>query len=293
MNSLNKSRLLMFLAMCFIALLPLLTFSVTEAKEQSTEVEMVKPSITPFTRILGTVVEKKGGFIVQGATIIFDGKQHYTTDKGLFEFDPILLGRYPITVRARGYQPVTKVVNAVPPLTVVRVELKKILEDSPVGILPPLDHQVAGVDHHTLILNPPEFTKKTPVLAKNIKEIAKPKINQTTNGTPSSKGTEKTPSLVKGAKEVSGRVRFSTARGFAKFTGVITDRESGTPIAGALVEVGPSMVQTDVNGGFLLQDIPADRFNVVFSKKGYHSVAKKIRFETKGTQVKISLQKKE
>jgi iron complex outermembrane receptor protein len=83
---------------------------------------------------------------------------------------------------------------------------------------------------------------------------------------------------------------FSQSTG--KIAGVVTDTETGAPLLGANVQVTQTLLGavTDVNGRFLIRQVPPGAYFVRVSYIGYHSEQTRIRVQRDSTsQIQIAL----
>lgn len=252
----------------------------------------VERALTPFVRLLGTVVEEETDDPIEGARIRFGDHSLYSEDGGLFDIEPLLLGRYYLEVEKQGYLPERRVVVAAPPLTTIKVVLRRRLEHCP---WPGLTQSAAlplPADRE-LILPPavlppaPEVKMETP----GSKPVRVPRagISAGTALADESRDSSWDRSGWEAEPEPSRRPRLDTSRGFAPLSGRVTEAGSGRPLAGVMVEVGPRMVTSGSDGRYRMEEVPCQRFRVVFSRKGYHSRQKSVSIGPEGAVLHATL----
>lgn len=249
----------------------------------------IERNLSPFVRLLGTVVETESEDPIEGARITFGDRQMFSGEDGLFEVDPLLLGKYPLLVDMAGYEPYATVIYATPPMTTVKVVLHRQFKRSP---WPGNDHPDRSqvLPERELVLNapvPPPGMEKTPQTATRHQPVRPGKTGsigqeQKAPGDRSDWEPESGPSRL---------TRVDVKRGFATLSGRVTEEKSGRPVAGAMVEVGPSMIKTDQDGRYQMENVPRTRFRVVFSRKGYLSRQQSVNIKAGGTVCNAILQR--
>lgn len=234
---------------------------------RTAEAELVP--LTAFCKVLGTAFEGATDRPVAGATVELAGARQLTRDNGLFEFDPVLVGRYALTVRARGYEPATVVVYATPPLATVRVELAPVMDSCPLPPAPEGPPVARDFPDRTIVLNPPApEPPPAPRRSAAAKRPPKPAPAAAEGGGGIASGRPD-PTRSRGTAEVSVERPVHAADGFGTIEGRVTERGTDAPVAGAIVEIGPRAMRAETDGRYRISGVPAGRYTLVFTRKGF------------------------
>lgn len=71
--------------------------------------------------------------------------------------------------------------------------------------------------------------------------------------------------------------------------GIVNEKETGTPIYGAKIQVADKIVVSDKFGSFTINDLPFDYYNIIVEQGGYQRVERAISINEEKVNINISL----